>query len=143
MEEALIRPRLALLLEHFAELGDGRARWRVAYPLDEVLQLVTCATICSCDDFEDIVEWGEPDPAFLREFSEFHFGIPCARWLRDLLNRVDPGLFARCLEDWIASLWPGAADRSTAKRRAAPTTGARGAWRCTRCRPMPATPGLC
>jgi predicted transposase YbfD/YdcC len=121
MGDEIIRPRLAALLEHFSEIGDGRDRWRGAYPLKEVLLLVTCATICACDDFEDIAEWGESHLEFLREFSEFYYGIPCARWLRDLLNRVDPVLFAKCLEDWIATLWPGkpdviAIDGKTARR---------------------------
>ena len=115
------RPRLAALLSHFAQIGDERDQWRVAYPLHEVLLLITCATLCSCDDFEDIVEWGETHLDFLREFSEYHYGIPCARWLRDLLNRVDPALFTKCLDDWIASFWPGkpdniAIDGKTARR---------------------------
>ncbi len=73
---------------------------------EEVLLLVTCATIASCDDFEDIVEWGEHHLDFLRQFSDFHHGVPCARWLRDLVNRVDPALFAGCFKNWIAALWP-------------------------------------
>ena len=32
--------RLAVLLEHFAELNDEREAWRVAYPIQEVLRLV-------------------------------------------------------------------------------------------------------
>jgi DDE_Tnp_1-associated len=63
------------------------------YPLHEVLLLVTCATIASCDDFDDIVLRGEH---FLLRFSEFHFGIPCGRWVRTLFNRIDPVLFVRC-----------------------------------------------
>jgi hypothetical protein len=39
---------------------------------------------------------GEHHLDFLREFSEFHHGSPCARWLRDLVNRIDPALFAGC-----------------------------------------------
>jgi len=31
----------------------------VVYPLAEVLLFLTCATIAACDDFEDIVAWGE------------------------------------------------------------------------------------
>ena len=121
IDEEFVRPRLALLLQHFAEIGDDREGWRIAYPIDEVLFLITCATICSCDDFEDIVDWGETHLAFLRQFSEFHFGIPCARWLRDLLNRIDPSLFAKGFEDWIAALWSGrpnmiAIDGKTARR---------------------------
>ena len=76
------------------------------YPLAEVLLLLTCATIASCDDFEDIVAWGEQHLDFLRRFSEFHFGIPCVRWLQTLINRVDPVLFGPCFESWIKELWP-------------------------------------
>jgi predicted transposase YbfD/YdcC len=113
--------RLALLLQHFAEINDDRESWRVAYPLKEVLLLVTCATIASCDDFEAIVSWGEHHLTFLRRFSDFHHGVPCARWLRDLMNRIDPALFARCFEAFVASMWPGkhdfiAIDGKTARR---------------------------
>src|SRR4051812_36556761 len=56
----LPRDRLRLLLKEFAALDDAREPWRVLYPLHEVLLLVTCATIASCDDFDDIVAWGTP-----------------------------------------------------------------------------------
>jgi len=105
-DEEVPRDRLALLLEHFSKLSDEREPWRVMYPLAEVLLLLSCATICSCDDFDEIVAWGESHLPFLRRFSDFHFGIPSERWLRDLVNRVDPILFGRCFESWIAALWP-------------------------------------
>jgi predicted transposase YbfD/YdcC len=115
------RARLALLLRHFSELKDNREPWRIVYPLQEVLLLVTCATIASCDDFDDIVAWGKHHLAFLRHFSEFHHGIPCERWLRALLNRIDPILFGRCFNSWIAALWPNrhefiAIDGKTSRR---------------------------
>lgn len=113
--------RLAALLQHFAEIDDTRESWRIAYPLKEVLLLVTCATIANCDDFEGIVAWGEHHLGFLRRFSDFHHGVPCARWLRDLMNRIDPALFARCFEAFVASMWPSrhdfiAIDGKTARR---------------------------
>lgn len=115
------RARLALLLQHFSELSDEREPGRIMYRLDEVVLLVTCATIASCDDFDDIVAWGQHHLDFLRRFSEFHFGVPCERWLRCLVNRIDPILFGRCFESWIAALWPGrhdliAIDGKTARR---------------------------
>jgi predicted transposase YbfD/YdcC len=109
-EEESPRARLALLLHHFSELTDDREPWRIVYPLAEVLLLVVCATIAGCDDFDDIVAWGEHHLHFLRQFAEFHHGIPCERWLRSLVNRVDPILFARCFADWVAALWPGRHD---------------------------------
>jgi predicted transposase YbfD/YdcC len=121
LDEELPRARLGLLLQHFSALDDEREPWRVMYPLNEVLLLVTCATIASCDDFDDIVAWGEHHLEFLQRFSEFHHGIPCERWLRTLVNRIDPLLFGRCFESWIAALWPDrhdliAIDGKTARR---------------------------
>ena len=120
-DDEMPRMRLALLLEHFSRLDDNREPWRVMYPLSEVLLLLTCATISGCDDFDEIAAWGKCHLDFLRTFSEFHFGIPCERWLRALVNRVDPILFGRCFEDWIKALWPGrhdliAIDGKTARR---------------------------
>ncbi len=120
-DEEMPRARLGLLLQHFSALEDGREPWRVMYPLKEVLLLVTCGTIASCDDFDDIVAWGEHHLDFLRRFSAYHHGIPCQRWLRSLVNRIDPVLFGRCFENWVAALWPGrhefiAIDGKTARR---------------------------
>jgi hypothetical protein len=46
------------------------------YPLSEMLLLLTCATIASRDDFDDIVAWGEHHLDFLRRFAPFHHGVP-------------------------------------------------------------------
>jgi len=104
------RARVAVLLQHFSQLADDREPWRIAYPLAEVLLLLTCATIASCDDFDDIIDWGEHHLDFLRMFAPFHHGIPGERWLRALVNRVDPLTFARCFDDWIQAMWPGRHD---------------------------------
>src|ERR1700704_4937477 len=105
-DEDIPRARVALLLKHFSVIKDDREPWRVVYPLREVLLLVVCGTIASCDDFDDIVAWGEDHIDFLRRFCEFHHGIPCERWVRTLFNRVDPVLFSRCFKSWVAALWP-------------------------------------
>jgi predicted transposase YbfD/YdcC len=105
-----LRPRLRLLLDHFAAIEDDRAPWRVMYPLREVLFLVVCATICSCDDYEDIVDWGAARLDFLRRYLDFHWGVPCVDWLRTLMNRVDPELFSACFMAWVADCWPARPD---------------------------------
>ncbi|HEY5410424.1 MAG TPA: ISAs1 family transposase [Caulobacteraceae bacterium] len=106
MLEALPKPRLRSLLEHFSVIGDPRQPWKVMYPLREVILLVVCATIADCDDYDEIALWGETHLDFLRSLSEFHFGVPCEDWLRDLMNRIDPALFRACFEAWVAERWP-------------------------------------
>jgi hypothetical protein len=39
------------------------------------------------------VAWGDHHIDFLKMFAPFHNGIPCERWLRTLVNRVDPRTF--------------------------------------------------
>jgi len=102
------KPRLRSLLEHFSEIEDPREAWRIAHPLPEVLLLVVCASVASCDDFDDIAEWGENHLAFLRRFLPYHHGIPCARWLNILMNRIDPDLFSACFMSWASELRPDA-----------------------------------
>jgi len=146
-DEDVPRDRLRLLLKEFSALEDAREPWRVLYPLNEVLLLVTCATIASCDDFDDIIAWGKHHLAVLRRFSPFYHGIPCQRWLRALVNGVDPILFGRCFESWIAALWPDrhdqiAIDGKTARRTPRPSPRAQGPAHAERlCDERPAHPG--
>ena len=39
------------ILDHFSALSDPRQRWRVLYPLPEILLLVLCATLSGMEDF--------------------------------------------------------------------------------------------
>lgn len=106
LDDAFAPARVAVLLKEFAQLDDEREPWRIVYPLAEMLLVLTCATVSSCDDFDDIVAWGKHHIHDLRRFAPFHHGVPCARWMRALVNRIDPVLFGACFESWVASLWP-------------------------------------
>jgi len=100
------KPRLRALLDHFAVIEDPREPWRVAHPLSEVLLLVVCGTIADCDDYEGIAEWGKAHLAFLRRFLPYHHGVPGARWLTILMNRIDPRLFSDAFTAWVRETWP-------------------------------------
>jgi predicted transposase YbfD/YdcC len=100
------RSRLRALLDHFAIIEDPREPWRVAHPLSEVLLLVVCGTIADCDDYEGIAEWGKAHLTFLRRFLPYHHGVPGARWLTILMNRIDPLLFSDAFTAWVRETWP-------------------------------------
>jgi len=91
MNVNLSRPCLCVVLDHFTKIN-ARQACNVMYPLGKVLLLAGAA----CDDREDIrldCRFPNAHLALLRGFAEFHFGIPCADWLRSILNRIDPDLF--------------------------------------------------
>jgi predicted transposase YbfD/YdcC len=102
----IVKPRLRALLGHFAIIEDPREPWRVAHPLPEVLLLVVCGTICDCDDYEGIAAWGKAHLPFLRRFLPYHHGVPGARWLTILMNRLDPNLFSEAFTSWVREAWP-------------------------------------
>jgi predicted transposase YbfD/YdcC len=104
------KSRLRALLDHFSTIDDPRQPWRVAHPLPEVLLMVVCGTIADCDDYEGIAEWGKAHLAFLRRFLPYHHGIPGARWLTLLMNRIDPGLFSAAFTAWVRETWPDRLD---------------------------------
>ncbi len=110
LSDCSAKPRLRLLLDHFSKIEDARQSWKVAYPLREVLFVVVCGTIAGGDDYEDIADWGKAHLSFLRGFGEFHFGIPCADWLRCVMNRIDPDQFINCFSSWVAACWPDKLD---------------------------------
>jgi len=108
IEDAFQPSRLRSLLDHFAVIKDPREAPKVRYPLPEVLFLVVSATIADGEDYDEIALWGQNHLDFLRQFSEFHFGTPCADWLRVVMNRIDPDLFQACFTDWALALRPDA-----------------------------------
>ncbi len=50
----------------------------MAHPLPEVLLLVVCGTICDCDDYDLIADWGAARLDFLRRYLPYHHGVPAA-----------------------------------------------------------------
>lgn len=97
-----VRPQRSSLLEHFSSIKDNRQACKVMYPLGEVLLLVVCATMAACDDYDDIALWGNKHLDFLRRLQPYYFGIPCADWLRVVMNRISPDLFAACFLAFVA-----------------------------------------
>jgi predicted transposase YbfD/YdcC len=126
--ERLEKPRLKALLEHFGEIKDPRDPWRVAHPLAEVLFLVVCGTICDCDDYDLIADWGEAHLPFLRRYLPYYHGVPGGRWLTILMNRIDPALFSAAFTAWVRETWPDrpdfvAIDGKTSRRSHDRSTG--------------------
>ena len=102
--------RLLSVLDHFSALTDPRQRWRVMYPLPEILLLVLCATLCGMDDFVEIRLWGKQRLDFLRRFLPYERGIPAHDTLNDVVNALDAELFKVCFANWVETLREAASD---------------------------------
>jgi predicted transposase YbfD/YdcC len=91
-------------LSHFAKLQDPRITGMVTYPLNELLLLSLCAVLSGCDDFVDIVAYGEEKIDFLRRFLPFDNGIPAHDTLSNVFRVIDFETFSDCFLSWVKSL---------------------------------------
>src|SRR5215468_3495075 len=98
------------ILDHFSALSDPRQRWRVLYPLPEILLLVLCATLSGMEDFVEIELWGEQRLDFLQRFLPYERGIPAHDTLNDVINGLDAELFKTCFANWVEALREHAPD---------------------------------
>lgn len=96
--------RSVAFLEHFSALEDPRQRWKVLYPLDEMVLLVLCAVLSGADDFVEIAAWGCLRLKFLRRLRPFRHGIPSHDALNDVFNMLDAEQFQGCFRAWVAEL---------------------------------------
>jgi DDE_Tnp_1-associated len=128
-------PSSASLLDHFSALSDPRQRWRVLYPLPEILLLVLCATLSGMENFVEIRLWGDERLAFLRRFLPYERGLPAHDRLNDVINGLDAALFKTCFATGsrrCATARP-ISSPSTARPRGEPTHAARAARAASRC----------
>lgn len=116
------------VLDHFSTLSDPRQRWRVIYPLPEILLLVLCATLSGMEDFVEIRLWGDERIDFLRRFLPYDRGLPAHDTLNDVVNALDGELFKACFCRWVEALCDGdpdviAIDGKTSRRSHARARG--------------------
>ena len=92
------------LLDHFSALADPRQRWKVVYPLPEILMTVVCGTMAGAEDFVEIERWANRKLDFLRRLLPFERGIPSHDTLNDVLNALPAPLFADCFTAWVEAV---------------------------------------
>ncbi|MBM3556388.1 MAG: ISAs1 family transposase [Alphaproteobacteria bacterium] len=120
------RPPSPCVFEHFSALTDPRQRWRVLYPLPEILLLVLCATLSGMEDFVEIRLWGDQRLDFLRRFLPYERGLPAHDTLNDVVNALDAELFKSCFANWVEALRDRAPDIVAIDGKTARRSHARG-----------------
>src|SRR5712692_10245032 len=99
-----------VFLEYFKDFPDPRQRWKITYPLDEVLLLCLLAVLGGAETFVDIARFGEKKIGLLRRFRPFRDGTPSHDHLGDIFATLDAEAFQRCFVAWVAALTGAPAD---------------------------------
>lgn len=91
-------------LDIFGELKDPRQQGKVKYPLDEIILVALCASICGADTFIEFVEFGEAKIDFLRRLLPFANGIPSHDTFGAVLSNIDRKQFSELFIKWVRAL---------------------------------------
>lgn len=89
--------------ERFAELTDPRVEGRRLYPLEELLFVVICGTICGVEGWRDYVAFGEEKLDFLKRYFAFKEGIASKNTYARVFAALDHEQFKSCFIEWMSA----------------------------------------
>lgn len=94
------------LSNYFSKLQDPRCTYRgnLKHRLSDILLLVLSAVVCRCQEWDEIVLFGEQEIEWLKKHGSFDNGIPSKDTLRRFFAALDTASFNECFLKWIASL---------------------------------------
>lgn len=90
-------------LYHFDDLDDPRIDRKKLYPLNEILLIVLCASICGAQSWRDLETFGEEKQEYLRRFLPYENGIPSKSTFARVMSALEPEGFRSCFINWIQS----------------------------------------
>ena len=90
--------------EHFGQMTDPRVERSKLYPLNEILFVLLCGSVCGAESWRDFVTFAREKIDFLREYYPFEAGIPCKNTFARVCAAIDPEQFRTCFIAWMASL---------------------------------------
>ena len=80
------------LTKYLEEATDFRVKGRCLHELSEILFLILLGTLCDCDDFSEIRDWGNDELSFLRNDLGLKYanGIPSEDTLERVMKHLNP-----------------------------------------------------
>lgn len=78
--------------EHFSVIYDTRQEGKVRHKLIDIIFIAVAATICNCDEWEDIEAWAIEREDWLRKYLELPHGIPSYHTIERVFEVIRPML---------------------------------------------------
>jgi predicted transposase YbfD/YdcC len=99
----MAQPHLAIK-KYFRKLPDPRIQGRKRHLLLDIVVITICATICGCDDWQQIETFASARHEWLKTFLRLPEGIPSHDTFERVFDRLAPAQFQACFRDWMHAL---------------------------------------
>jgi predicted transposase YbfD/YdcC len=90
--------------EHFKKLADPRIDRKKLYPLEEILFIILCGSICGAESWRDFVLFGKEKLEFLRGYFLYANGIPCKNTFARVMGALSSSEFRTSFIEWVDGL---------------------------------------
>lgn len=90
--------------KYFEEVTDPRVNRGQNYPLIEMVFVALCGSICDCNSWVDVSEFGHAKLAWFRKFLPFKLGVPSHDTFSEVFARLDSVQFYAALQSWTTSI---------------------------------------
>ena len=116
MTQAAQQPPRAvqLILKHFEELEEPRVERTKKHPLENLLVMALCGSICGADGWDDLALFAQARAEWFSGFLDMRNGVPCADTFRRVFSALEPRSFEACFRRWVAALSQGLAGQVVA-----------------------------
>lgn len=74
---------------------------KVRHKLIDVLFISVAASLCGCNDWDDMEVWAEDREEWLRKYLELPNGIPSGDTIERVFDFIDPKQFEKCFTTWM------------------------------------------
>jgi len=94
------------LSSHFSSLCDPRRtnKGNLQHRFTDILLLVLVSILCKCNEWEEMVLFGEKELEWFKKYGDFSNGIPSASTIRRVIMALSPETFQKCFSCWALSL---------------------------------------
>lgn len=87
--------------KYFGVIYDPRQEGKVRHKLIDVIFIAVAATICKCDEWEDMEAWAAEREEWLRKYLELPNGIPSRYTIERVFDIIDSKQFEKCFVQWM------------------------------------------
>lgn len=90
--------------KNFMVIYDPRQEGKVRYKLIDVLFIAVAASICYCNEWQDMEDWATQNEEWLRQYLELPNGIPSWYTIERVFDVIDPKQFEKCFAGWVRQI---------------------------------------
>lgn len=91
------------LLEKLNLIEDPRVDRRKLHPLQSILAIYLCATVCNRTGWDEVFDFAQNREAFFSGMLHLPNGIPSADTFSRVIERIHPKMLQQVLLDWLSS----------------------------------------